>query len=186
MARKSLIPFERIEKSILHIRGKRVMLDADLAFIFGVTTRRLRNEVRRNSNRFPSDLMFELTAEEKSEVEASCERLQGLRSYSYLPFAFTEQGALMLACVLDSGRAIRVSLHVVRTFARLGEFMALNPKLARRLDALEEKHERQFKAVFDAIRPFIQLPERTKNPMGYRVSETGVSYETGKKRGKRK
>lgn len=186
MARGPLIPFERIEESILLVRGKKVMVDADLAYLFGVTTRRLRAEVRKNFDRFPSDLMFELTAEERVEIAASCEHLGKLKSLPYVPFAFTEQGALMLAGVLDSRRAVRVSLHVVRTFARLGELMALNPKLARRLDALEEKHERQFKAVFDAIRPFIRYTERTRNPVGYRVSETGVNYEAGKKRGKRK
>lgn len=185
MARKSQIPFEQIERSILLVRGKRVMIDADLAFIFGVTTRRLRNKVRKNIDRFPPDFMFELTADEKSELEASCERLQNLKSSSYRPFAFTEHGALMLASVLDSGRAIRVSLHVVRTFARLGELMALNPGLARRLDRLEEKHKRQFKVVFDAIRPFVQLPEWPKNPMGFRVSETKTEYEAGKGHGTR-
>lgn len=176
MVGKAIIPIERIEKSILLIRGKKVMIDADLAMLFGVTTKQLNQQVKRNIDRFPPDFMFELTREEKFEVVTNCDHLENLKYSPYLPFAFTEHGALMLANVLSSPRAIQASIQIVRTFVRLRELLASNAELARRLDVLEEKYDRQFKVVFDAIRQLLQPPEKPKNPIGFRIRETRGRY----------
>lgn len=177
MAGKSLIPDERIENSILLIRGKKVMIDSDLAELYGVTTKRLKEQVRRNVDRFPPDFMFELTGEEFAEVVASCDHLRRLRFSPYMPFVFTEHGALMLANVLNSARAIQASLQIIRTFVRLRELLASNAELARRLDAMERKYDAQFKVVFEAIRQLLQPPEKPKNPMGFRLRESVSPYK---------
>ena len=176
MTGKSLLPIERIEKSILLIRGKKVMIDADLAVLFGVTTTRLKEQVRRNPDRFPPDFMFELTPEETSEVVRNCDHLDRLNFSPYRPFAFTEHGALMLANVFNSPRAIRASLQIVRTDVHLRELLSSNAELARRIDALEGKYDVQFKMVFDAIRRLIEPPEKPKNPIGFRVRERESRY----------
>lgn len=143
----SLIRSERIERTILLIRGQKVMLDADLALLYGVTTRRLKEQVRRNLDRFPSDFMFELTAREKSEVVANCDHLRKLKFSPYLPYAFTEHGALMLGNALNSTRAVRVSLQIIRTFVKLREMLASNIELARKLEEMEKKYDQRFQIV---------------------------------------
>ena len=176
MTGKSILPTERIERSILLIRGKKVMIDADLATLFGVTTKRLKEQVRRNPGRFPPDFMFELTPEETSEAVANCDHLERLKFSPYMPFAFTKYGALMLANVLNSPRPIQASLQIVRTYVRLRELLSSNPELARRIDALEEKYGRQFKVVFDAIRQLFEPPRKPKNPIDFRVREKRSGY----------
>lgn len=158
MPPKALLPIERITRSILLIRGQRVILDSDLAELYGVETRRLNEQVRRNLNRFPGDFMFQLTREEfknlKSQIATSS--WGGRRKP---PLAFTEHGALMAASVLNSPVAIQVSVQVVRSFVRLREMLATNRELARKLASLEKKYDHQFKVVFDAIRELMAPPE---------------------------
>jgi hypothetical protein len=141
-----------IEKAILLIRGQRIMLDADLASLYGVTTKRLNEQVKRNRGRFPADFMFRLTAREKAEVVANCDHLTRLRFSAALPYAFTEHGAIMLASVLNSRVAIVASVQIVRAFVRLRELLSTHQDLAGKLVELERRYDRQFKAVFDAIR----------------------------------
>ena len=162
MGTTGLIPIERIEKSILLIRGQKVMIDADLAILYGIATKALKQAVKRNIDRFPEDFMFELTSEEKHEVVTNCDHLRKLKFSPYLPFAFTEYGALMLANVLNSPRAVQVSLQIVRTFVRLRQLLASNAELARKLEALEKKYDQQLKVVFDVIRQLLQPPEKPK------------------------
>jgi hypothetical protein len=164
-----LIPLEHIERSILLIRGEKVMLDSDLAELYGVETKRLNEQVRRNLSRFPSDFMFQLTDAEKSEVVANCDHLARLKFSPHLPFAFTEHGALMLANVLNSERAALTSVHVVRAFVRLRQMLASNAELARKLAALENKYDAQFKVVFDAIRQLMTPPEPKRREIGFHV-----------------
>ncbi len=171
MAEKSLTPLERIERKILLIRGEKVIIDTDLAELYGVSTKRLKEQVRRNEDRFPPDFAFELTAGEKAEVVANCDHLKTLRFSPYLPLAFTEHGALMAANVLNSPRAVRASLQIIRTFVRLREMVSSNASLARKLEALEKKYNRQFKAVFDAIRELLEPPHEPKRQIGFRVEE---------------
>jgi ORF6N domain len=155
----ALIPRERIERSILFLRGEKVMLDADLAALYGVTTRRLNEQVRRNWERFPPDFFFQLTAEEKAEVVANCDHLTRMRFSSALPLAFTEHGAIMAASVLSSKRAIDASIVVVRVFVSLRQLLASHEELARKLGSLEKKCDAEFEQVYDTIRALMSPPE---------------------------
>jgi phage regulator Rha-like protein len=166
-----VIPIERIERSILLIRGEKVMLDADLAEIYGVTTKVLNQAVKRNAIRFPEDFMFQLTATEADELNRSqfVTSSQKHRDPRFPPFAFTEHGALMLANVLSSKRAALTSVQVVRAFVRLRQMLASNAELARKMAALEKKYDAQFKMVFDAIRQLMTPPEPKRREIGFHV-----------------
>jgi hypothetical protein len=180
---KSLIPIERIERLILLIRGHKVMLDSDLAELYGVTTKRLNEQVRRNLSRFPEDFIFQLTESEthllRSQFATSKEGRGGRR---YLPYAFTEQGVAMLSSVLNSERAIKVNIEIMRAFVRLRQILASNKELAKRLDELEQKYDAQFKIVFDAIRQLMAPPEPQppKKRIGFLVEEPHVPYKSSK------
>ena len=169
-AQVSLAPMERIERAIILVRGEKVMLDSELAEIYGVTTKRLNEQVRRNLNRFPSDFMFQLTPEEaaslRSQIATSNKGRGGRR---YLPYAFTEHGALMLANVLNSERAAQTSVMVVRAFVRLRQLLSSNAELARKLEALENKYDTQFKVVFDAIRQLMSPVATKRKEIGFHV-----------------
>ena len=164
----SLLPVERIGQRILFLRGQKVMLDSDLAEIYGVTTKRLNEQVKRNKERFPKDFMFLLTTEEKAEVVANCDHLQSLKYSPNLPYVFTEHGAIMLASVLNSTVAVKASLQVVRAFVRLREILATHKELARKLQELEKKYDSQFGAVFEAIRQLMEpAPSWPKRKIGF-------------------
>ena len=159
VSRESLVPMERIERAIFLIRGQKVMLDADLAELYGVLTKVLNQAVKRNKERFPVDFMFQLTKEEKDEVVTNCDHLKRLKFSPTLPHAFTEHGAIMLATILNSPVAVQSSIQVVRAFVRLRQMLASNADLARKLDTLERKYDAQFKVVFDAIRQLYPVRE---------------------------
>jgi len=194
----SLIPLERIEESILLIRGHKVMLDRDLAYLYGVTTKVLNQAVKRHKDRFPEDFMFQLSMEE-AKIWWTEVRGGGLRSQivtlkrgehiKYLPYAFTEHGILMLSSVLNSERAIKVNIEIMRAFVRLRRILASNAELARKLEALEKKYDAQFKVVFDAIRQLMAPPEPEppKKRIGFLVEEPHIPYESlkGSKKPKR-
>ena len=162
-----IVPVEKIERSILFIREEKIMLDVDLANLYGVTTKRLNEQVKRNRNRFPEDFMFQLTEKEKAEVVANCDHIKRLKFSYALPYAFTEHGAIMLATVLNSPVAVNASIQVVRAFVRLRQMLASNAELARKLDTLEKKYDAQFKIVFDAIRQLMSPPEKHKRKVGF-------------------
>ncbi len=167
---KGLIPVERIENSILLIRGEKVMLDADLAILYGVSTKRLNEQVKRNRDRFPGDFMFQLTENEKAEVVANCDHHKRLKFSPNLPYAFTEHGAIMLATVLNSPVAVQASIQVVRAFVKLRQMLSTNKELAHKLNQLEqkiEKHDEEIKAIFDAIRQLMTPPEKHKRKIGF-------------------
>jgi hypothetical protein len=161
------LPQERVEARILSLRGYRVMLDADLADLYGVPTKRLNEQVKRNLERFPADFMFRLSASEKAEVVANCDHLRQLRFSKALPCAFTEHGALMAATVLNSPRAVEMSLFVVRAFVQLRQALSAHQELAARLDALEQKYDENFKAVFAAIRQLMAPAPAASRPIGF-------------------
>jgi hypothetical protein len=163
---RSLIPLERVERVILLIRGQKVILDADLAALYGVTTKRFNEQVKRNRERFPEDFMFQLTKKE-AEILRSQFAASSWGGRRYLPFAFTEHGAIMAANVLSSPRAIQASVQVVRAFVRLRQILASHADLARKLAQLEKKYDRQFKVVFEAIRRLMTPPEPKKRPIGF-------------------
>ena len=165
----SLIPAERIEHSILLLRGQKVLLDADLAELYGVETGQLVRAVKRNRDRFPDDFAFLLTRKEftnlRCQIGISSSAWGGRRT---LPFAFTEQGVAMLSSVLNSPRAVAVNIDIMRAFVRLRQLLSSNADLARRLDELETKYDAQFKIVFDAIRQLMTpLPGPPKPPIGF-------------------
>jgi hypothetical protein len=161
-------PARLLETRIILVRGERVMIDADLAAVYGVPTKALNQAVKRNPRRFPADFAFRLSAAEKSGVVTNCDHLARLRFASARPYAFTEHGAIMAANVLNSRRAVELSVEVVRAFARLREMVASHKDLAKRLDELERRYDRRFKAVSDAIRELMRPPEpRTKRRIGF-------------------
>lgn len=169
----ALIPSERIERSILLVRGHKVILDSDLAALYGVPTKRLNEQVRRNRLRFPADFMFQLTGREAAVLRSQFATSKpGRGGRRYRPYVFTEHGALMAATVLNSQVAVRVSLQIVRTFVRLRQLLATHAQLARKLAELEQKYDAQFKVVFDAIRELMTPPEpEPKRRIGFRTQD---------------
>jgi len=168
---KSVISREIIENKIYLIRGQKVMLDKDLAQLYEVSTKRLKEQVRRNLRRFPEDFCFELTW---SEAEAAASRshfatLKKGRNIKYLPFAFTEQGVAMLSSVLNSERAIEVNIQIMRVFVRIKEMISSHKDLARKMEELEKKYDGQFRVVFEAIRRLMRDEEKPKTSIGFHV-----------------
>jgi phage regulator Rha-like protein len=166
-----IVPLERIESLILIIRGRKVMLDSHLAGLYGVSTKRLNEQVRRNKQRFPADFMFQLTSAEsrslRSQFATSNPRRGGSR---YRPYAFTEHGAMMVASVLNTRRAIEVSLYVVRAFVKLREWLGTHKQLARKLAELENRiaeHDEEITALFEAIRRLMEPPDKPGKPIGF-------------------
>ena len=168
---QAIIPAERIETRIFLIRGMKVMLDSDLANLYGVSTRRLNEQVKRNLHRFPPDFMFQLSAEEtqnlRSQIATSSAGHGGRR---YQPYAFTEHGAVMLASVLNSKIAVQASVQVVRAFVRLRQILATHKKLAGKLAELETRiaaHDENITTLFEAIRQMMELPEKPRRRIGF-------------------
>jgi hypothetical protein len=173
---KALIPVEIIEKKILLIRGEKVMLDADLAELYGVETFNLNKAVKRNTDRFPEDFMFQLSKEEAVSLrfQIGMSKGTGRGGRRYLPYVFTEQGVAMLSSVLNSKRAVQVNIEIMRTFVKLRKMIASNKELAKRLDELEGEYDAQFKVVFDAIRELMTPPEPKRRRIGFkRKQENG-------------
>ena len=182
MEAKELVRQEIIESKILLIHGKKVMLDRDLAVLYGLDTKALKQAVKRNPKRFPEDFMFELTQEEfqnwRSQFVTSKADKMGLR---YPPYAFTENGVAMLSSVLNSDRAIQVNIQIMRTFTRLREILATHEELRRKIEQMEKKYDGQFKIVFEAIRQLMTPPLRPKRKIGFDLKEKQAGY--GKKKG---
>ena len=173
----SIVPTERITDKIYLLRGKKVLMDRDLAALYGVETAQLKRAVRRNIERFPDDFMFELTKQElenwRCQFGTSNSEKMGLR---YRPMVFTEQGVAMLSSVLRSRRAIEVNIDIMRAFVRLREMMTSNLELARKLEEMEKKYDEQFKVVFDAIRALMVETEKPKRKIGFEVKEPKARY----------
>jgi len=168
---------DRIDPCILLIRGQRVMLDADLAELYGTTTKAINQAVKRNQERFPGDFRFELTAAEKQEVVTNCDHLARLRFSRTLPFAFTEHGAIMAASVLNTPRAIETSVYVVRAFVKLRELLSTHKELAGKLAELERKvgsHDAAIQSLVAAIRRLMEPPPAPPRPrIGFHATEEG-------------
>jgi phage regulator Rha-like protein len=190
MARKqSFVPVERIEKSILLIRGQKVMLDKDLADLYGVETRVLKQAVRRNMARFPEDFMFELTEDENQALRSQNVTLKRGQHSKYPPFVFTEQGVAMLSSVLNSDRAIQVNIEIMRAFVRLRQMLVTHKQLARKLAELEqhlESHDQQIQSIFEAIRQLMTPSDTRRKRIGFEVKEPPTKYKKKKKAKKRK
>jgi hypothetical protein len=198
---KEIIPIQQIAQSIYIVRGQKVMLDFDLAFLYGVTTGALNQAVRRNQARFPSDFMFQLTKEEEDDLrcqigissEKARSRLKsqfviskpGRGGRRHRPYAFTEQGVAMLSSVLKSQRAVKVNIAVMRAFVKLRETIETNRELARKFAKLEKrvgKHDHRIDAILEAIRQLMRPPEKPRREIGFHVRETAPRYRTRKRR----
>lgn len=171
-----LVPSKRVAQRILEMRGHPVMLDSDLARLYGVPTRRLNEQVRRNPARFPADFMFQLSAAEAAALRSHIATSKtGRGGRRYAPLVFTEHGVAMLSSVLHSERAIQVNVEIVRAFIRLRHDIAVHGKLRRRLQRLERKyvrHARQFKVVFDAIGELMASPQGVaRRRIGFRQAD---------------
>jgi hypothetical protein len=182
--RMPIVPIEQVAQVILMMRGQRVILDADLARLYGVRTERLNQQVRRNRDRFPEDFMFQLTEAEKNEVLAKCKHLARLKFSPALPLAFTEHGAIMAASVLNTPRAIEASVFVVRAFVKLREILATHKELAQKLTELERHvrgHDAQIQAIVEAIRQLMKPPDTPREQIGFRVKERSAAYRPAAK-----
>ena len=170
MEAKTLVDVERIQRAVLRVRSQNVMLDSDLATLYGVEVKVLNQAVRRNKERFPADFMFQLTREEARSLRSQTVTLDVGRGRhrKYLPKAFTEQGVAMLSSVLRSPRAVRVNIEIMRAFVQLRRMLGANEELARKLDALEQKYDSQFRAVFQAIRELMTPSRQPKRTIGFR------------------
>ncbi|MBW1802402.1 MAG: ORF6N domain-containing protein [Deltaproteobacteria bacterium] len=179
MKAKTSVSVQRIENIIYMIRGHKVMLDADLAELYGVETRVLKQAVRRNRKRFPDDFMFELTKEENQSLRSQNVILKRGKYSKYLPFAFTEQGVAMLSSVINSERAIEVNIEIMRAFVRVREMLGAHKELAAKLKELENRiqdHDEQIQAVFEAIHQLMSPPESSKKKIGFEIKEKKARY----------
>ena len=188
--RKSIVPVERIEHSIHAIRGQRVILDRDLADLYDVPTKVLKQAVRRNMDRFPSDFMFVLTHQEFADlrsqiVTSSSPQWGGAR---YQPMAFTEQGVAMLSSMLRSKRAVQVNIEIMRVFVKLRHVVSTHKELAVKFSELErkiEKHDESIETIFEAIRQLMTPPEKPRKKIGFDIKERRATYGKGTKRKKK-
>jgi hypothetical protein len=186
MTTQALIATERIERAILLLRGQKVMLDRDLAALYGVETKVLNKAVGRNLDRFPADFMFRLTKEEAEASRFQIGTLKRGQNIKYLPYAFTEQGVAMLSGVLRSKQAVQVNVAIMRAFVRLRETLALHKELARKLAEVEQRlegHDAAIRSLFEAIRQLMAPPTTPPKPeIGFHVKETPLPYRTCRRR----
>ena len=166
---KSMVPVERIEKAILYVREQKVIIDTDLAVLYGVETKVLVQAVKRNIERFPPDFMFQLNDEEYRILRSQSVTSSDWGGRRFRPYAFTEQGVAMLSSVLRSPRAVQVNIEIMRAFIRLRQLLSSNRELERKLDVLEKKYDAQFKEVFEAIRRLMAPTEVKKRRIGFRI-----------------
>jgi len=182
---KKVIPIERIAQRIPHLRGEKVLFDSDLAQLYGVTTGNLNKAVNRNRHRFPSDFMFQLTAEEAKRLifQFGISKSRGGRRH--MPYAFTEQGVAMLSSVLNSERAVKVNIAIMRAFVRLRQTLETNRELARNFSGLERrvgKHDEEIAAIIEAIRQLMAPVEKPRREIGFHVREKTPRYRVRKRR----
>ena len=204
--RKEIVPASRVAQSIYLLRGQKVMLDFDLAALYGVAAKVLNQAVKRNRERFPSDFMFQLTGEELRSLRAQSVTLiaQSVanknvaehwsqfvtsphkhRGAVYRPYAFTEQGVAMLSSVLKSDRAVKVNIAIMRAFVKLRETLETNRELARKFSELEGrvgKHDAEIAAIIEAIRQLIAAPDKPRREIGFHVRESSPRYGSRKRR----
>lgn len=185
----AIIPVERVESLILWFRGQKVIIDSDLATLYRVSTKRLNEQVKRNIRRFPSDFMFQLTEKEKEQVVANCDHLQNLKFSPSLPYAFTEHGAIMVASILNTKRAVAMSVYVVRAFIKLRQMLAPYKELMQKLRQIERKlqaHDEQI-ADLNAIRKLMSsIEESPKEPIGFLTEAKAHKTRVKKAKAKKK
>jgi hypothetical protein len=182
---KKIIPIERIAQRIRHLRSEKVLFDSDLAQLYAVTTGNLNKAVNRNRHRFPSDFMFQLTAEEAKRLifQLGISKSRGGRRH--MPYAFTEQGVAMLSSVLNSERAVKVNIAIMRAFVNMRRMLETNRELARKFSELERrvgKHDEEIGAIIEAIRQLMAPAEKPRREIGFHVREKTPRYRVRKRR----
>jgi hypothetical protein len=183
MKTKTIVPVGFIEHRIFIIRGLKVMLDRDLADLYGVETKYLNRQVKRNRERFPHEFVFQITKTERNELVTNWHRFESLKHSSSLPYAFSEHGVAMLATVIKSPKAVKMSILIVKAFVRLRDILSSHKELAEKLQLLEKKidrHDEEIQAIVEAIHQLLQPPEKPKNPIGFRISEPRAAYNPRK------
>jgi hypothetical protein len=168
LSQNAIVPTAAINQKIFFVRGTRVMLDADLAQLYGVATKNLNKAVKRNASRFPSDFMFQLSSKDLQSLRFQTGTSKtGRGGRRFAPYAFTEQGVAMLSSVLRSARAVQVNVAIMRTFVRLREMLATHEELRRKIDAMEKRYDARFQAVFETIRQMLETRIPAKKPIGF-------------------
>lgn len=162
-----LIPQEAIQSKILFLRGKKVILDRDLAILYEAPTKAFNQAVRRNKTRFPDDFMFQLTKEEAKSLRSQFVTLQENQHFKYMPYAFTEHGILMLSSVLNSERAVQVNIQIMRTFTKMREMLMNYEEVKQKIEDMEQKYDYQFKVVFEAVRELLNPPKKSEKKIGF-------------------
>jgi len=166
---KTLVSYEAIADKIILIRGRKVIRDRDLAKLYGVETKQLTRQVRRNIDRFPDDFMFQLTKEEDDSLRCQFGTLKRGKHSKYLPYVFTEQGIAMLSSVLKSKLAIKVNIQIMRTFVRINTMLISHKDLQRKIETMEKKYDQQFRVIFETIKQLIKEEEKPKANIGFHV-----------------
>ena len=183
----SIIPIERIQRCIYLIRGYKVLLDMDLAELYGVSTKRLNEQVRRNIERFPADFMFQLTGDETERLRSQfATSKQGRGGRRYPPYAFTKQGVAMLSSVLRSKRAVEANIAIMRTFVKLRQILSTNAALRRKIEAMERRYDEQFKHVFKILSEMVIAKPKKKSQIGFLTEAKGHTKQRKKAKPKRK
>ena len=176
---KDLASVELIQSRIMVIRGEKVIIDRDLAKLYGVSTKVLNQAVTRNRKRFPPDFMFRVIKDEKDELVTNCDRFRPLKHSSIMPRAFTEQGVAMLSSVLNNDRAIEVNIAIMRAFVELRKVSSSHKQLAQKLRDIEERledHDESIDAIFEAIQQLLKPPEKPRKRIGFEVKEGRAGY----------
>jgi phage regulator Rha-like protein len=173
---KPIVTAETIESKIYLIRGQKVLLDSDLAELYGVEVKQLKRQVKRNIDRFPADFMFQLSQNDYDSLRRHFGTLKRGEHSKYLPYVFTEQGVAMLSSVINSKKAVQVNIQIMRAFVKLREMIASHKDLAKKLEELEMKYDAQFRVVFDAIRGLMLPPEEDKRKIGFLAREGRAVY----------
>lgn len=164
---KDIVVQEIVEQKIHLIRGQKVMLDKDLAVLYGVPVKRLNEQVKRNKKRFPEDFMFRLTRDENNSLRSQIATLTEKKVDIYRPFAFTEHGVAMLSSVLNSDRAIAVNIQIVRTFIKLRKLLASHADLVKKIEAMEKGYDRQFRIIFEILKELRETPKKEIKKIGF-------------------
>lgn len=162
-----IVPIESIEKKIFYLRNEKVMIDRHLAEMYGVETRILNQAVKRNITRFPGEFMFQLNRDERDEVITICDDLKPLKFARTMPFAFTEHGVAMLSSVLNSEKAIRANIEIIKAFVKLRKLLSRHKDVKKKIEEMENKYDEQFRVVFEAIQQLLMENEQPKRKIGF-------------------
>ena len=182
----AIVPAERIQNCILLVRNQKVILDRDLAVLYGVETKTLNQAVKRNIKRFPADFIFQLTKVEKKQLVTNCDRFEPLKHSTSMPHAFTEQGIAMLSSVLNSERAINVNIAIMRTFVKLREILGSNELLRRKIETMEQKYDEKFQQVFAVLKDMLTKEAKPRKPIGFHTEAKAHKVKTKRAKTKKK